>query len=65
MEIEEVVNTIHDNISQHRSDLIICLPELRGVLLGLMQEHFNDIKDVASKLGGDHPMISMLEQKTN
>ena len=63
LEIEEVVNTIHDNINQQRSDLKICLPELKGILFGLMEEHFQDIKFLAGKLGGDHPKISMLEQK--
>ena len=28
-----------------------------------MEEHFQDIKFLAGKLGGDHPTISMLEQK--
>ena len=29
LEIEEVIDTIHDIINQHRSDLKICLPELK------------------------------------
>ena len=28
-----------------------------------MEEHFHDIKFFAEKLGGEHPMISILEQK--
>ena len=33
LEIKEVIDTIHDNINHHRSDLKICLPELKGILL--------------------------------
>ena len=59
---KEVVNTIHDNIHQQRSDLKICLPELKGILFGLMEEHFQDIKFLPGKLGEHHPKIIMLEQ---
>ena len=61
-EIDEVIETIHDNINQ-RSDLEICLPELKNILIGLMQDQFQDIKFLANKLGENHPMISMLEQE--
>ena len=44
VEIEEVIETINDNINQFRSDLEICLPELTGSLHGLMEEYFLDIK---------------------
>ena len=63
LEIEEVIDTIHDNINQLRSDLEICLIKLKGILFGLMEDHFHDIKFLADKLGGDHPMISILEQE--
>ena len=49
-EIEEVVDTIHNNINQQRSDLKICLPELKGILFGLMEEQFQDINFLAGKL---------------
>ena len=62
-EIDEVMDTIHDNINQQRSDLEICIPELKRALIGLMQEHFHDIKFLANKLGENHPMISVLEQE--
>ena len=35
-EIDEVMDTIHDNINQQRSDLEICIPELKRDLFGLM-----------------------------
>ena len=61
-EIDEVIETIHDNINQ-RSDLEICLPELKKILIGLIQDHFQDIKFSANNLGESHPMISVLEQE--
>jgi len=38
-EIREVIDTIYENIDHQRSDLRFCLPELREVLIGLLQEH--------------------------
>ena len=63
LEIEEAINTINENINQQRSDLIFCLPELKEVLHGLLQEHCSDTKHLADKLGEDHPVASLWEQK--
>ena len=46
-DIEEVINTIYENINQQRSDLEVCLPELKEVLCSLLQEHCSDIKDLS------------------
>ena len=63
LEIEEVIATIHENIVQQRSDLRFCLPELKEALRGLLQEHCSDTKHLADKLGEDHPVASLWEQK--
>ena len=65
LEMEEVIETIHDNINQLRTDLDICLPELKGILYGQMAEYFHDIESLADMLGKDHPMIRTLEQEGN
>ena len=67
VEIEEVIDTINDNINHMRSDLEICLPELTGSLHGLMEEYFLDIEFLGDKLalGQDNPLIRFLEQEGN
>ena len=57
LEIREVFDTIHENINQQRSDLRFCLPELREVLIGLMQEHYSDTDHLANELGVAHEMV--------
>ena len=56
-DIEEVINTIHENITQQISDLVVCLPELKEALISLLQEHCSDNKDLANQLGVDHSMV--------
>ena len=63
LEIEEVVETIHVNITQGRSDLRVCLPELGKVLDGLMQEQWNDTRHLASELGVNNPVAILWEQR--
>ena len=66
-DIDEVLETIYDNINQQRSDLHTCIPELRRVLYGLLTEHLDSIKQLAAKQG-DHgqnydSMIRVLQQE--
>ena len=62
LEIEEVIETIQDNITQWRSDLEVCIPELKRILYDLMEDHFDFIKHLASMLGGEHPMIRIINK---
>ena len=57
LEIREVIDTIHENINQQRSDLRFCLPELREVLIGLMQEHRSDTDHLANETGLANDMV--------
>ena len=63
IEIEEVIDTIHENINHQRSDLRFCLPELKKVLIDLLQEHCSDTKHLATELGVDHPMVRVWEHR--
>ena len=60
-EIDEVIETIYNNIAQHRADFQICLPELRMALLGLTEDHFIDAKILAKELGEDHALVREIE----
>jgi hypothetical protein len=62
IEIEEVVDAIYDNISQQRTDLGICRPELKNVLVSLLQDHCCEIEHVAEELVQDHHMSRMWKQ---
>jgi hypothetical protein len=70
-EILEIVETIHDNIDQQRADLLVCIPELRTAMCDLMEEHLNDVKMLATKLGLRHSLLAHfmhhdhLEDKVN
>ena len=65
IEIEEVIETIQDNITQWRSDLDVCIPELQRILYDLMEDHFSFIKHLASMLGGEHPMIRIINKESD
>ena len=65
LDIDEVISTIQDNINQERSDLHICIPELKSILYGLIEDHISFIKYLGSMLGGDHPWIRSLEQESD
>ena len=68
-DIDEVLETIYDNINQHRADLNICIPELRNVLYGLLLEHLESIKLLAASIPmGEHgqeydTMVKILQQE--
>ena len=55
-EIREVIDTIHENIDHQRSDLRFCLPELREVGIGLLQE-CSDTDHLANELGVGHDTV--------
>ena len=59
LEMREVIFTIEENIGQMRSDLEICLPELKNVLISLLLEDWSDIKQFAGELGAGHPLVSL------
>jgi hypothetical protein len=65
LEIEEVIETIQDNITQWRSDLDVCIPEWKRILYGLMEDHFSFVKHLASMLGGEHPMIRIIDKESD
>ena len=43
IEIEEVTETIYENINKYRADLRFSLPELKSVLDDLLHEHYSDL----------------------
>ena len=57
-EIMEVICTIHDNINQKRADLMVCIPELRRVMCGLMEEHLVGTRLLATELSMDHNLLA-------
>ena len=65
LEIREVIHIIHDNIDQQRSDLNICLPELREVLIGLLQEHCSDTDYLANEMGMGHTGVLLWDQRVD
>ena len=56
LDIDEVIATIQDNINQERSDLHICIPELKRILYGLIEDHISFIKYLGSMLGREPPL---------
>ena len=62
-DIKEVIVTIKENIDQQREDLRFCLPELREVLIGLLEELSIDTQDLTSRLGEGHPVSILCEQR--
>ena len=68
-DIDEVLESIYDNINLHRADLNICIPELRNVLYGLLLEHLKSIKLLAASIpmgeqGQEYDtMVKILQQE--
>ena len=63
-EVEEVIATIHDNLNQFcRSELRYSILELRGILVGLLQEHLQGTKHLENLLGADHPVAMSWTQR--
>ena len=56
-EIREVIDTVHENIDHQRSDLRFCLPELKEVLIDLLQDHCSDTDHFAKELGVGPDMV--------
>jgi hypothetical protein len=63
LEILEVLETVIDNISQQRADLLACIPELRNIMCELMEDHLGNVQLLATKLGKSHNVArEMVEQ---
>ena len=56
-DILEVIETVTDNINQQRADLLVCIPELRKIMCGLMEDHLGNVKLLATKLGKSHTLV--------
>ena len=64
LEVEEVTATIRSYINQFcRSELRFCLPELRRILISLLQKHFKGTKHLEGLLGEDHPVAMIWTQR--
>ena len=63
LDIKEIIATIFENINQRRADLRFCLPELREVLIGLLQDHSIDARDLERTLGESHPVTILCGQR--
>ena len=64
LEVEEVTATIHSYINQFcRSELRSCIPEMRGILVSLLQKHLKGTKHLESLLGEDHHVAMMWMQR--
>ena len=57
LEILEVIETVNDNIVQKRADLSVCIPELREIMCGLMEDHLGNARLLAAELGKDHTLV--------
>ena len=60
LDIDEVIATIQDNINQERSDLHICIPELKSNLYGLIEDYRSFIKHLGSMLESKLKIKSLL-----
>ncbi len=64
LDVEEVTATIHSYINQFcRSELRFCIPELRGILVGLLQKLLKGTKHLEYLLGEDHPVAIVWTQR--
>jgi hypothetical protein len=63
LDIKEVIATIFEKIKQRRADLRFCLPELREVLIGLLQDHSIDTRDLERTMGESHPVTILCGQR--
>jgi hypothetical protein len=63
LEILEVLETVTDNISHQRADLLACIPKLRNIMCELMEDHRSNVQLLATKLGKSHTLVrKMVEQ---
>ena len=64
LDVEEVTATIHGYIDQFcRSELRSCIPEIRGILVSLLQKHLKCTKHLENMLGEDHPVTMIWTQR--
>ena len=60
-EISEVIGTIHENIDHGRADLLVSLPELREVMIELMEDRLQQVQLLANELG-NHSLVREVRQ---
>ena len=64
LDVEEVTATIHGYIQQFcRSELRSCIPEIRGILVSLLQKQLKCTKHLENLLGEDHPVTMLWTQR--
>ena len=64
LDVEEVTATIHSYINQFcRSELRFCIPEMRGILVSLLQKHLKGTKHLGYLLGENHPVAIVLTHR--
>ena len=64
LDINEVKDTIYDNINQQRADLQVCIPELGRVIHGVLAEHCEEVRNLLFKLG-DNTLVRELVQESD
>ena len=66
LDVEEVTATIYSYINQFcRSELRFFIPEMRGILVGLLQKHLKGTKHLENVLGEDHPVAMIWTQRVD
>ena len=64
LDVKEVTSTIHGYINQFcRSELRSCIPEMRGILVSLLQKHLKITKHLEKQLGDEHPVAMTWTQR--
>jgi hypothetical protein len=60
-EIAEVISTIHENIDHGRADLLVSLPELRKVLVELIDDSNQQVQLLVTE-SGNHGLVREMQQ---
>ena len=60
-EIAEIINIIHENIDHGRADLLVSLPELRKVMVELMEDSYQQVQLLATEFG-NHSLVREMQQ---
>ena len=60
-EITEVISTIHENIDHGRADLLVSLPELRKVMVELMDDSNQQVQLLVTEFG-NHSLVREMQQ---
>jgi hypothetical protein len=59
-EIAEVISTIHENIDHGRADLLVSLPELRKVMVELMDDSNQQVQLLVTEFG-NHSLVREMQ----